>query len=67
MQSKKILIDIIADTVSNTKLVVVVITLFIRFSKIIIALVFITQPFFKLPKYTRLNCKHYFIVISTDR
>ena len=67
IQSKKKLIHIIADTVSNTKLIVVVIKLFIRFSKIIIALVFITQPHFKLPKCTRLNCKHYFIVISTGR
>ena len=61
------MIDIIADTVSNTKLVVVVIKLFIRFSKIIIALVFITQPYFKLPKHTRLNSKDYFFVISTGR
>ena len=67
VQTKKVLIDIISDTVSNTKLVVVVNKLFIRFRKIIIAPIFITQPYLKLPKYARLNCKHYFIVKNTDR
>ena len=67
VQSKKVLIDIISDTVSNTKLVAVVNKLFIRFRNIIIAPVFITQPYFKLPKYARLNCKHYFIVKNTGR
>ena len=40
---------------SNKKLQQIVIKLFIRFRKLKVCLVFITQSYFNVPKYIRLN------------
>ena len=44
-----------ADMPSNKKLQQIVIKLFIRFRKLKVCLVFITQSYFNVPKYIRLN------------
>ena len=54
--------DMIADMVSNKKLNAVVTELFIRGRKFSNAIVFIAQSYFKVPKDTRLNSTHYFIM-----
>ena len=60
--------DVIDDMLSNKKLHPIVTELFIRGRKLNIALVFITQSYFKVPKYVRLNTTHYFIMkISNKR
>ena len=51
----------IADIINNKKLNSVVSELFIRGRKLNISLVFITQSYFKVPKYVRLNATHFFI------
>ena len=53
--------DMIADIVSNKKPNPVVTELFIRGRKVNISLVFISQPYFAVPKYIRLNSTHCFI------
>ena len=57
----------IVDTFSNKKLNPVVTELFIRYRKLNISLVFITQSYFIAPKYIRLNFTHYFIVTIPDK
>ena len=62
---KKILIvfdDMIADIMTNKKFQAIIKELFIRCRKINISLVFITQSYFSVPKYVRLNSTHYFIM-----
>ena len=54
--------DMIADMLSNKKLNPIVTELFIRGRKINISFVFITQSYFAVPKYIRLNFLHYFIM-----
>ena len=64
-KEKKILIvfdDMIADMINNRKLNSIVTELFIRGRKIHISLVFITQKYFKVPRDTRLNTTHFFIM-----
>ena len=59
---RKILIvfdDIIADMSTNKKLNPIVTELFIRRRKLDISLVFITQPYFVVPKNIKLNSTHY--------
>ena len=51
----------IADTIHNKKLNSIVTELFIRGRKLNISLVFMTQSYFKVPKYVRLNTSHFFI------
>ena len=51
----------IADMIANKKLSPIVTELFIRGRKLNISLGFITQSYFKIPKYVRLNCTHLFI------
>ena len=61
---RKILIvfdDMIVDMINNKKLNPVVTELFIRGRKLNISVVFITQSYFKVPKYVRLNSTHFFI------
>ena len=53
--------DMIADMVHNKKLNSIIIELFIRGIKLNISLVFITQSYFKVSKYVRLNNSHFFI------
>ena len=52
----------IADMLSNRNLNLIVTELFIRGRKLNISLVFITKSFFAVPKDTRLNFTHYFII-----
>ena len=64
-KKRKILIvfgDMIADILSNKKLNPIVTELLIRGRKLNISLVFITQSYFALPKYIRLNSTHYFVL-----
>ena len=62
-KKRKILIvfdDVIADMLSNKKLNLIVNEFVIGDRKLNIFLVFITQSYFAIPKYIRLNSKHYF-------
>ena len=59
--------DVIDDMLSNKKLHPIVTELFIRGRKLNIALVFITQSYFKVPKYVRLNTTHYFIMKVSNK
>ena len=54
--------DMIADMISNKKLNSIVTELFIRGRKLNISLVFITQPYLKVPEDVRLNTTHFFIM-----
>ena len=59
---KRIVFDyMIADMIHNKKLDSIVTKLFIRGRKLNISLVFITQSYFKVPKYVRLNTSQFFI------
>ena len=63
-KENKILIvfgDMIADMIHNKKLNSIVTELFIRGRKLNIYLVFIIQPYFKIPKDVTLNTTHFFI------
>ena len=59
--------DMIADMINNKKLNSIVAELFIRGRKIIISLVFIRQPYFKIPKDVRLNTTHFFVMKIPDK
>ena len=64
-RKRKILIvfdDMIADIMTNKKFQAIIKELFIRRRKLIICFVFITQPYFNVPKEVRLNSKHYLIM-----
>ena len=65
IKKRKVLIvfdDMIADMINNNKLNPVVTELFIRGRKLNISIVFITQSYFKVQKYVRLNSTHFFIM-----
>ena len=70
-RKRKILIvfdDMIADIVANKKFQSIIKDLFIRCRKLNISLVYITQPYFSVPKGVRLNSRHYLIMkISKKR
>ena len=53
--------DIISHVMSDKKAQQVLKDLFIRCRKLNISLCFLTQYYFSVPKYVRLNCTHYFI------
>ena len=54
--------DIIADMINKKKQLNPIVTeLFIRGRKLNISIVFITQPYFKVPKDVRLNFTHFLI------
>ena len=57
-----VFVEMIADTINNTKLNPVVTELFIKGRKWNISIVFITQSYFKVPKEVRLNTTHLFIM-----
>ena len=60
--------DRIADTLTNKKLNPIGTELFIRGRKLDISLLFITQSYFAVPKNSRLNSTHYFVMkISSKR
>ena len=64
-KKRKILIafdDMLADMLYNKNLSPVVTELFIRGRKLNISLVFVTQPYFAVPKNIRLNFMHHFIM-----
>ena len=52
----------ISDMLNNIKLNPIVTELFIRDRKLNIFLDFVTQSYIVVPKYIRLNSKHYFII-----
>ena len=52
----------IEDIESNNKLSPIVTELFLRGIKLNASLVFISQPYFKVPKTIRLNATHNFIM-----
>ena len=54
--------DMITDIMSNKKFQAIIKELFIRCRKLNISLAFITQFYFSVPKYIRLNTTHYFIM-----
>ena len=51
----------IADMILNKKLNSILSELFIRGRKLNISLVFISQSYFRVPKYVRVNTTHFFI------
>ena len=58
----------ITDMLRNKKLNQIVTELFIRGKKAEKSLVFLTQPYFAVPKNIRLNSTHYFVMkISSKR
>ena len=60
-RKRKLLIvfdDMIADIMINKKFQAIIKELFIRCRKLNISLVFITQSYFSIPKYVRLNLTH---------
>ena len=64
-RKRKILVlfdDMIADIMTNKKFRTIIEELFIRCRKLNISLVFITQPYFSVPKDVRLNSTHYLIM-----
>ena len=64
-KENKILIvfdDMITDMINHKKLNSVVTELFIISRKLNISYAFITQSYFKVPKYVRLNTTHFFIM-----
>ena len=52
----------IADIMSSKKFKAIIKELFIRFRKLNISIVFITQSYFRTPKDARLNSTHYVIM-----
>ena len=66
-RKRKILIvfdDIIADIVTNKRLHAIIKELFIRCRKLNILLFFVTQSYFPVPKYVRLNSTHLIMKIN---
>ena len=64
-RDKKVLIifdDMIADIMRSEKFKAIVQELFIRCRKLNIAIVFITQSYFRTPKDARLNSTHYILM-----
>ena len=64
-KENKILIvfdDMTTDMINNKKLNSIVTKLFIRYRKLNISLVFISQSYFKVPKDVRNNSTHFFIM-----
>ena len=59
--------DRIADIMANKKFQAIIKELFIRYRKLNISLVFITQPYFPVPKDLRLNSTRYLVVKLTTK
>ena len=57
----------IADIMSNKNFHAIIKELFIRCRKLNISLVFITQSYFSVQKYVRLNSAHYLIMKINNR
>ena len=52
--------DMIADMINNKKINSIVTELLLRFRKLHISLIFITELYFKVPKDVRLNSTRFF-------
>ena len=52
----------ITDIMTNKEFQAIIKELFIRFKKLSISLVFITQSYFSVPKEVRVNSTHYLIM-----
>ena len=59
--------DMIANMLSNNKLIPIVTELFIRRRKLNISFVFIAQSYFDVPKNIRLNSTHCLIMKSPKK
>ena len=59
--------DMIADIVTNKKFQAIITELFIRYRKLNILLLFITQSYFSVWKVVRLNSTHYLIMKINNR
>ena len=57
----------IADIITNKKFQAIIKELFIRYRKLNISLVFITQSYLSVPKDVRLNTTYYFIMKINNR
>ena len=68
-RTKKLIVfdDMIADIMDNKKFQAITKELFVRCKKLNILLVFITQPYFFVPKDVRLNSTHYCIMKINNR
>ena len=69
-RKRKVLIafdDMIADIMTNKRFQAIIKKLFIRCRKLNISLVFITQPYFTVPKDVKLNSTHYIIMKINHR
>ena len=69
-RKRKILIvfeDMIADIMTNKTFQAIIKESFIRYGKLNISLVFITQSYFSVPKDVRLNSTHYLIMKINNR
>ena len=59
--------DIIADIMTNKKFQAIIKELFIRYRKLNISLVFISEPYLSVPNEVRLNSKHYLIMETHNK
>ena len=59
--------SMVADMHNNKKLNPIVTELFIRYRKLNISLAFITKSYFAVPKNSRLNSTHYFIMKMSNK
>ena len=69
-RDKKVLIifdDMIADILRSEKFKAIVKELFIRCRKLNISIFFITQSYFRTPKYARLNSTHYILMKISNK
>ena len=68
-ERKKLIVfdDMIADIMTCTRFQAIIKELFIRCRKSNISLVFITQPYFSVPKDVRLNPTHHLIMKINNR
>ena len=66
---KKLIVfdDMIADIMTNKQFQAIIKELFIRYRKLNISIVFMTESFFSVPKHARLNTTHYFIMKIDSR
>ena len=66
---KKLIVfdDMIADIMTNKQFQAIIKELFIRYRKLNISIVFMTESYFSVPKDARLNTTHYFIMKIDSR
>ena len=59
--------DKISDIMLNKKFQTIIKELFVRYRKLNISLLFITQTYFSIPKEVRLNSMHYLIMKISNK